>query len=351
MNEEEQSVFYQSKYDYYRIASICTVIASILASTTYWISDCQLFDRVAIETLIPRLFMLFPMILFILVSKRTHNYKIMVPLSYMMLHGIMWCTIWSIYYLPIKDFAREGFIIMHVMFMALGFCAPIKQSIGWHCLLICDILISHTFNHYESIDLMLSLGIPVMIGIEVLQIYMEKVYSEQYHMKKTLEHMTTHDQLTNAYNRNKLVELCEPDTKKLKIANTGIILMDVDFFKKINDTYGHGTGDMILKTLVEIIQSCIRSSDVVIRWGGEEFVILLPECSLSETEVIAERIRTTVEAYDEHVCRFTVSIGIARYNGMDYVSSINHADKALYQAKDSGRNQTIVYENLVMEGM
>ena len=348
---EEQNVFYQSKYEYYRIVSLCTVIGSVLASTTYWISDCQLFDRIAIETLFPRMFMLIPMIFYILLSRRIRSYKVMVPLSYLMLHGIMWCTIWSIYYLPIKQHANEGFIIMHVMFMALGFCAPIKQSICWHSLLIVDILISNLFNHYESLDLMLSLGIPVMIGIEVLQAYMEKVYAEQYRLKKILEHMTTHDQLTNAYNRNKLVELCEPDTKKLKVANTGIILMDVDFFKKINDTYGHGVGDTVLKTLVEIIKSCVRSSDIVIRWGGEEFVILLPECSLYETEEIAERIRKSVEEYDKHTCRFTVSIGVTKYNGIDYVTSINHADKALYHAKGNGRNQTVTYENLAIEGV
>ena len=346
IEKKERSKFYQSKYEYYRIMSICTVVASVLASTTYWISDCQLFGRIAFETLLPRLFMLFPLVLYLIITKHTHDYRIMVPFSYIILHGIMWCTIWAIYYLPIKQHANEGFIIMHTMFIAIGFCAPIKWSIFSHCMLIFDILISYPLNHYENIDLMMSLGIPVLLGVEAMLFYMEHAYADQYLMKKELERMTMYDQLTNAFNRNKIMELCVEGTKQLKEKDTGIMIMDIDFFKKVNDTYGHNTGDDILKSLVKMIKSCIRSSDCVIRWGGEEFVVLLPDCTLDELKEIAERIRRTVEMCDKNVCKFTVSIGITKYNGFDYVKSINNADKALYYAKEHGRNQVTIYENI-----
>lgn len=336
--------FYQSKYNYYRGMGICTVIISVLASTTYWISDCQLFNRVAIETLLPRLFMLIPLAIYLIVVKYVHNYKIMIPLSYMILHGIMWCTIWAIYYLPIKQHANEGFIIMHLMFITLGFCAPIKWSILFHSLLILDIIMSYPINHYESISLMLTLGIPALIAVEVVLFLMENVYADQYLMKNELERMTMYDQLTDAFNRNKMNELCIDNTKQLKFNNAGIMIMDIDFFKKVNDTYGHYEGDMVLKSLVKIIKSCIRDMDYVIRWGGEEFVVILPKSELNETKEVAEKIRKKAELYDKEVCRFTISIGITGYNGNNYVDSIKEADCALYYAKEHGRNQVAVYE-------
>lgn len=349
INKVKLDGFYQSKYNYYRIMSIGTVIVSVLASTTYWISDCQLFKRAAMETLFPRLFMLIPLIIYLITVKYVHNYKIIVPFSYAILHGIMWCTIWSIYYLPIKQHANEGFIIMHLMFLALGFCAPIKWSVLFHSLLIVDILVSYPINHYEGISLMLSLGIPVLIAVEVMLFFMENAYVDQYLTKKELERMTMHDQLTNAFNRNKLYDLCVDNTKQLKFDNAGIMIMDIDFFKRVNDTYGHHAGDMVLKSLVEIIKSCIRDTDYVIRWGGEEFVVILAGCGLKETKEVADRIRKKVEAYDREVCKFTVSIGIARYNGSNFDDSVKDADRALYYAKQHGRNQVATYENTLQE--
>ena len=85
IEKKERDKFYQSKYEYYRVMSVCTVIVSVLASTTYWISDCQLFGRIAYETLLPRLYMLFPLLLYLIAVKLTYNYRIMVTLSYIIL--------------------------------------------------------------------------------------------------------------------------------------------------------------------------------------------------------------------------------------------------------------------------
>ena len=254
IEKKERDKFYQSKYEYYRVMSVCTVIVSVLASTTYWISDCQLFGRIAYETLLPRLYMLFPLLLYLIAVKLTHNYRIMVTLSYIILHGIMWCTIWAIYYLPIKQHANEGFIIMHIMFTAFGFCAPITYSIIAHCMLIFDILITYPLNHYEDIELMLSLGIPVLVAIEIVLFYMEHAYADQYQMREELKRMTMYDQLTGAFNRNKIRELFIDNTNQLKEKDTSIMMLDIDFFKKVNDTYGHGIGDDILKSLVTMIK-------------------------------------------------------------------------------------------------
>ncbi len=343
--KEERDEFYQSKFDYYRVYGMWVVICSAIASLTYFVSDCQLFGRFAWETLLPRSFILLPLAAFIIVSRRVKSYKVLVPMMYLILHGIMWCTIWAIYYLPIKQHANEGFIIMHLMFLAIAFCAPFKYSTVLHSLLIVDIVVSNLFNHYESFSLMLTLGIPCLVAICVMNFVMENVYLDQYKTKKKLESLITTDQLTNAYNRKKFNDLCYENTSKLRLndsTETYLLILDIDLFKKVNDIYGHDIGDKVLQHVVEVIKSCVRQYDYVIRWGGEEFVVVLPDTSLAGAESVAERIRSTIETSENFEPKITVSVGVSKYDGNDYHKAITSADNALYEAKATGRNNVKV---------
>lgn len=122
--------------------------------------------------------------------------------------------------------------------------------------------------------------------------------------------------------------------------------MDIDFFKTVNDTYGHNTGDDVLKLLANILKNNVRdSSDYIIRWGGEEFIIILTDCKINKAYEIGERIRNSVDACHDAVCHFTLSLGVTEYSGEDYNDSIKNADKALYYAKQHGRNQVRLYQN------
>lgn len=344
----QDSDFYQSKFSYYERYSTWVVICSAIASLSYFISDCQLFGRFAWETLIPRFFILIPLLLFLIVRRKIKNYKIQINMMYMILHSIMWCTIWAIYYLPIKQHANEGFIIMHLMFLALAFCAPLKTSTIWHSLLIVDIVVSNFFNHYENFDLMMTLGIPCLIAICISNVFMEKTYRDRYNTKQQLVDLITKDPLTGAYNREKLNELCHPNTNRLRI-NTSkesyILMLDIDFFKIVNDTHGHDVGDDVLIHVVDIIKSCVRQNDYVIRWGGEEFVAVLVETDYDGAQIVAERIRSVIEKSENFEPKITVSIGISKYNNNDYTLAITNADKALYDAKHTGRNKVIVYKD------
>ncbi|GHV77463.1 diguanylate cyclase [Spirochaetia bacterium] len=125
-----------------------------------------------------------------------------------------------------------------------------------------------------------------------------------------------------------------------------MLMFDIDFFKKVNDTYGHACGDMVLKYVAQILMDNIRNSDVAARYGGEEFVILISRPGEDMAMKIAERIRKTVEDskinYKEHVFRITISCGVACYaQGLDTSAEvmIERADKALYQSKQEGRNR------------
>lgn len=336
---------YQSKYNYYKIFNLWTIIICSLTEIVYFISDCQLFGRFAYETLVPRCFILIPMLIFIIFYKKITNYKIIIPLSYITIHSAMWCTIWSIYYLPIKTHASEGFIIMHLMFLAVGLCAPPKYSILFHSGVILNIVISNLFNHYENLDIMLSLGIPCLIGIEAVLFVLDKVYKEHYLIKKQLEESVYIDQLTKTYNRNILSQILEKNTNNLIFENAYLMILDIDFFKKINDTYGHEKGDTILVSTANNISKCISKDDYLIRWGGEEFVVILSNSNKEDVIEIAKSINKTIEEHENNICKTTISIGIAKCDSNDYHKVIVNADKALYEAKENGRNQYIYYEN------
>lgn len=162
-----------------------------------------------------------------------------------------------------------------------------------------------------------------------------------------LSFLASRDALTGVYNRRYFVELGSRElirASRYKHALSFIIL-DLDFFKNINDHFGHQAGDAVLKAVAGICQKSIRSIDIIGRFGGEEFVIFLPETRLEECEVIANRILMNIETaeilYDEEFIKVTVSMGITGTNSvinesLDYF--LKKADQALYQAKSDGRN-------------
>ncbi len=342
LREDAKRHFLQSKFEYYRNFNKCVIICASLASITYFVSDCQLFGRFAWETLAQRTCILIPLIIFLIVNKRCKDYFTMSLFTQFMAHAIMWCTIGAIYFLPIKTHASEGFIIMHLVFLATTFACPFWLSTISHCGVITNILISNLFNHYENLDIMMSLGLPCLIGIIATNYVMNGVYYDTYTTKHQLEDSLVLDNLTKAYNRNKLRTIvCDGKFIFSDTDQVSILMADIDFFKKVNDTYGHDKGDIVLQSVAKVITSCTRSNDYVIRWGGEEFVVIMPNCPIKEASNVAERIRQKIEATDNTICPITISIGVAEYNGENYEKSISLADKALYDAKMTGRNRVV----------
>ena len=121
-------------------------------------------------------------------------------------------------------------------------------------------------------------------------------------------------------------------------------MLDLDHFKSVNDTYGHVAGDKVLQQVSGILKAAGRLTDSVVRWGGEEFIILLPEIPIEKAEIVANKIRTNVQnletVYEDKLIKFTVSIGLSYFSGdsIDFNSIINKVDKCLYKAKAKGRN-------------
>jgi len=148
------------------------------------------------------------------------------------------------------------------------------------------------------------------------------------------------DALTGVYNRGAIEEIM---TKKIKESEGSIIILDIDHFKKINDTYGHDKGDFVLASLADFVKHHIRSSDYVGRWGGEEFVIILPQTKAEVAYKVAEKLRRLIEEMDFDGLNVTVSMGVTEFKkGENIMEVFKRADKALYEAKNGGRNQVKV---------
>ncbi|MCX7709382.1 MAG: diguanylate cyclase [Clostridia bacterium] len=173
---------------------------------------------------------------------------------------------------------------------------------------------------------------------------------KQYH--DNLKEMATKDALTGTYNHALLVELLEKELekKKRKGGSVAFCMLDIDFFKKINDTFGHLTGDAVLKELARILTGMLRNSDIVGRYGGEEFGIVLPDIDAESTARLCERIRNSIKEHifktRESEIKITVSMGVSFLPAgaaVGCAEMIKKADDALYRAKQNGRNRVEFY--------
>ncbi len=348
IRKEQLEDFYQSKFEYFRqVSGYCAFLIGFL-EISYFISDCQLFERFAYETLIPRFAIIIPLIVLLILYPKALNYKTGAFLFYLLPHSAMWCTIWAIWYLPNRDFAREGFIIMHFAFLAIGLAMPLKYHIPIHAGLILNIVISNFWIHYEYFSLMISLALPVFIGVCIMLFILESSYADQYLIKKQLEISSVSDELTGTYNRYIFDKITEKDTERFTLSDNIVLLMlDIDHFKNVNDTYGHQSGDIILKCVATEINNRIKDSDYAIRWGGEEFIVILNGSTLASAKAFADDLRTGIENADYGICPVTISIGLCEAtNAEKYHDLIEKADKALYYAKNHGRNQVVNYSDI-----
>ena len=164
--------------------------------------------------------------------------------------------------------------------------------------------------------------------------------------QRHLEIAASTDALTGLLNRHAFVPIVEQSVNEAQRNQQAlcILLIDVDHFKKINDTYGHLFGDATLRQLAQTLSASLRKSDAICRWGGEEFIILLKETDTMTAHTLAEKIRATIAttpiSYDSKTITITASIGIASYrHDENYNDWFERCDKALYKAKDLGRNR------------
>jgi diguanylate cyclase (GGDEF)-like protein len=175
--------------------------------------------------------------------------------------------------------------------------------------------------------------------------------TERKQAEQEFKRLANTDDLTGTLNRRRFLELAQAEVLRAQRYGSplSLLMLDLDHFKAINDTYGHGVGDLVLRSLVEVSKEVLRVVDVFGRVGGEEFMALLPETNLEGALTVAERLRAafaarTVTAGGNEI-RCTASLGVAVLApDMTLEQLMKAADEALYQAKKRGRNQVVAYQ-------
>ena len=163
--------------------------------------------------------------------------------------------------------------------------------------------------------------------------------SERIEVEKKLHSLATKDSLTGVYNRYSLNKEIDTNIKKYeRYADIfSLLMIDIDYFKNVNDTYGHDVGDLVLKEICSVIENLIRETDIFGRWGGEEFLLILPKTNKDEAISMATRIKNIIEEHKfDYIPQITVSIGVSVYNESIILKDV---DDALYKAKSTGRNR------------
>ncbi len=214
---------------------------------------------------------------------------------------------------------------------------------GWY------LLVAQVGNPMEGHILNTLMGnLAVSLVVTVIVLFLVNLTIGGY--QRRLEEMATTDKLTGAANRQLFDTLFD---QAFKYANRqrgslSAIMFDIDRFKQINDTYGHLDGDQVLKDLVQTAKAQIRDSDTLFRWGGEEFLVLLPDCGIKQAKNVAEKIRQAIEsrkgvAHGGRVISITASFGVTQFlDGDIRIDLVRRADRALYMAKGNGRNRVEV---------
>jgi len=179
--------------------------------------------------------------------------------------------------------------------------------------------------------------------VEKLQLANEESQAKS----QELETLANRDPLTLCLNRRSLARKFDALFTQAKARETHLscLMIDIDFFKSVNDRYGHATGDQVIKTVADVLKNCSRDTDIVGRYGGEEFCVVLPNLDLEKAAQVAERIRNAIEKISCSGVKITVSLGVASLesNTNKPDELINQADKALYAAKKSGRNRVVTW--------
>jgi diguanylate cyclase (GGDEF)-like protein len=177
----------------------------------------------------------------------------------------------------------------------------------------------------------------------------QRLKTQLVEMNRSLDLATRIDPLTGLANRRDIMEKIEQEHSRAHRHKRtySLILVDIDDFKKINDTFGLNTGDEVIFEVSSVLRGCVRSEDICARWGGEEFLFLLPETGVDGALAVAQKVNQSVAMTEFKVnkpgIRLTVSLGVCEYRpGQSMIDTLNRVEQGLFQAKQSGKNRCIV---------
>jgi diguanylate cyclase (GGDEF)-like protein len=337
---------------------INAVVMAALSGPFYALAYYQLgFAQAAAEILLCCLFMFSAPILMRLTGK-------IVVAREVFLCAVFFNFTWLTYHLGGVNAPTVGWLITApVVAMFLGGIGTALFWLGMSCAAVLAIHTLHTagiapppapVRDMAFLYLLCDIGLYLVVVAFVLLFELTKIqgFIKLEHALKVINELAIRDELTGSHNRRHLIRLIE--TEKERTARLGslfcLCLLDIDHFKRINDTYGHQAGDAVLREFAATVERQIRESDSFGRYGGEEFLLMLPETSINEARTLAERVRANIASLrvpDLPDLAVTVSIGVAEFRiGETIAQTVARADEALYEAKSSGRNRVVRYGEL-----
>lgn len=242
------------------------------------------------------------------------------------------------------NYSINGFIVYNLSLVTVSHGMPFKyilahQILGFIVPVILDLLFLKNTISYNMYMLVIPIIMVLCITISYT-LYLS--YYEKYELQKKLKEFAFIDNLTQCYNRTKFHEIIY-EGDYLKNANNlpvCIILTDIDDFKKVNDKFGHKVGDIVLQQVSTCMKKKLREKDTIYRWGGEEFLILLPNTTNEECSKISKSLVETCNEMITPAGRISISVGYGQFCQEDIDFLIIDVDKALYKAKSRGKNQS-----------
>lgn len=243
---------------------------------------------------------------------------------------LLFLMIYILYVLVIAVIRKRDGALLILIAIAILFLAGIN-----------DILFAQYVVSFRQSTIPIAVFIFVLIQSAILSIRFSKAHKQ-----------ATIDELSNVFNRRGFIEAATRVIENAEVVNARlcVLIIDIDHFKKVNDTYGHDIGDIAIRSVADTCSHSIRQGDVFGRFGGEEFALILPRVDIEKGHEIAERLRLKIEtspiAVADKEIAITVSIGITQWKRGDTIDqSIKYADQALYRAKEEGRNRVIKYQD------
>lgn len=197
----------------------------------------------------------------------------------------------------------------------------------------------------------LIIGLLIILLLEAVFVF-RPLFRNLVKQRESLFDMARRDPLTGCLNRRSIIDAAANEIARFRRYKKPLTfaMLDIDYFKKVNDTHGHSAGDQVLKELVRLAENTVRTTDIFGRIGGEEFAVVLPETDLQGAQIMAEKLRASIENHAVDVAgtpiKFTVSIGLgeALESDRSEQQALSRADNALYQAKNAGRNRVAVFD-------
>lgn len=256
----------------------------------------------------------------------------------------------TIYYI---DNARGAFLLLYVVSFSFGmFRFNIRQFLLLTCLIISSYsLVVFLLKTYHPEKVNMRLELINLLVLSVVFIWFSFLGAYINRLREKVEELATKDELTKVCNRRRLFEVLEREVElaKRQFAPFTILMIDIDNFKSINDTYGHLAGDKALKEVAQTMKQTLRKCDYLGRYGGEEFLVILSYPTLKNSCVCAERIRKKIENLtiesNNQMIKVTISTGSTIYCPEESLdATLARADKALYMAKESGKNKVVTLD-------